>query len=394
MNVPTLNTELLEIGTRQKEINVLNCEVFWQVHDAYIVKAAQVILPPFFYPIYQWQDLYSFSPLPLLLKKGHLAIGSLGEGYLRHTKGDATPPGMFIDPDIRRVGGPPALTRQHREPQVFVEMMAKAMQADIDEVERRNPGTTNVILCGGKDSLNLLLLAWKNPTIVYSAAPNFQLVRQFVIDNRLNLEVRELLDHTDSTLRSREIIEAFGMVNLANWRWAGHLRQIAQTLDYQAVFWKGQFADAVLTDYWRSYTSGFSKPRRTLKKVYKKIARLLPAIVTAIPDHITLLDFRRSIWERGAVMQGAHMGALRSITNCLFVSAYHGPRTSQTWLAADLPMLTQIDLRPAIGRILAGREVTYPGENPAPPLSASRQNLRSVDALVGACEDFGIPVRR
>lgn len=394
MNVVTLNPELLEISKRQKEMDVLNCEVFWQNHDVYVVKAAQVILPPFFYPIYQWQDFYAFSPLPLLLKKGHLTIGYRGEDYLQRTKGDVTPPEMFIDPDIRRIGGSPMLTREHRDPQAFTEMMAVAMQADIYEVESRNPGKTNIILCGGKDSLNLLLLVWKNPTIVYSAAPNFQLVRQFVVDNQLDFEVRELLDQSDNTLLSREIIEAFGMVNLANWRWASHLRQIARMLDHQAVFWKGQFADAVLTDYWRSYTSGFSKPRKTLKKVYKRMARLLPSILTAIPDHITLLDFRRSIWERGAVMQGAHMGALRSITDCLIVSAYHGPRTSQTWLAADLPMLTQIDLRPAIGRILAGREVTYPAENPAPPPSSSRQNLRSVEALVSACDDFGIPVRR
>lgn len=394
MTVMTLNQDLAALADRQTETDVLNCEAFWQSHEAYVVKARQATPPPFFYPIYQWQDFYSFSPVPLLLKKGHLTIGSQGEAYLQRTKGDVTPPTMFLDPEIRRIGGPPPLTRLHRDPAAFADLMAAAMQADVTEVERRNPGKTNIIMCGGKDSLNLLLLTWTNPTIVYSAAPNFQLVRQFVVDNRLDLEVRELLDPPDSSLLSREVLEAFGMVNLVNWRWASHLREIARGLDHQAVFWKGQFADAVMTDYWRSYTAGFFKPRKTLKKVYRRVARFLPDVVTAIPDRLTLLDFRRAIWERGAVLQGAHMGALRSITDCLFVSGYHGPRTSQTWLAADLPMLTRTDMRPAIGHLLAGRPVLYPAQNPAPPLSTFHRDLRSVAALVKASEDFGIPVRR
>lgn len=390
--MPQYDSDIAKLIGLQEEQPTMDCEAFWQCHNAYVVKSANAVRLPFFYPVYRWQDFYAFSPLPLLLKKGYLGIEPAVEGYLRGTKGDVMPPGLFVDPEIERIGGPPELTRTISQPDDFAEKMASAMQQDIEEIESRNPGKTNVILCGGKDSLNLLLLKWQHPTIVYSAAPNFQLVRQFVVDNRLDFEVFELQDKADPVLQTREIVEACCTVDLANWRWAGHLRGIAQSLDFQVIFWKGQFADAVLTDYWRSYTSSYSPFHRVAKKAYKRAARILPRVVTALPDRITLADFRRSIWERGAVMQGAHMGALRSITNCLFVSGYHGPQTSQVWLSGDLPRLTKGDLRPAIGRVLAGREVIYPAQNPSPPQSSFRQNLRSIEMLVTACEALGIAV--
>lgn len=378
---------------RVEELEVLDCQAFWQRHDSWLIRSPRVERPSFFYPVYRFGNSYSFSPLPLILKKGYLRIDPRSEEYLRHTKGDVTPPEFFIDPEIERIGGPPVLTRTLRDRQDFCQKMAIAMQDDITEIEERNSGKTNIVLCGGKDSLNLLLLNWRNPTIVYSAAPNFSLVRKFVSDNQLDFDVFELKEKGDDGLKSREVIEACCMVNLENWRWASHLRQIARSHDFQAVFWKGQFADAVLTDYWRSYTSSFSRPRRILKKIYKRAARNLPVAVTAIPDLITLADFRSSIWQRGAVMQGAHMGALRSITDCLFVSAYHGPRSAQVWLSADLPNLTPGDMRPEIGRILLGREVNYPTENPSPPASPFRKNLRSIEALEVACNALGITVK-
>ena len=62
-----------------------------------------------------------------------------------------------------------------------------------------------------------------------------------------------------------------------------------------------------------------------------------------------LADFSKSLWQRAAVGQGAHMGMLRSITQCLFLSAYHGARTEKVMLAGNYHELVGTDLRIGIG---------------------------------------------
>lgn len=379
---------------REETRDTLDTDAFWQVHGPHVVKAAAVTGAPFFYPVYRWGDLHAFSPLPLLLRKGALRVDPAAEAALRAQRHDVTPPHLFLDRDIRRLGGPPDMRPAITDRDRFAQAMAEAMQADWDAVEAANPGKTNIVLCGGRDSLNVLLLRARNPVVAYSAEPNLPLVRAFVRDNGLDIPVHPLEDRDDPTLRAREIAEACGQVDLVHWKWTVHLRQIAQAQDHAAVFWKGQFADAVLTDYWRSYTSRPGRAYRIVRRAYRKAAPHLPAGLRRGMDRPVLADFRRTIWERGAVMQGAHMGFLRSITDCLFVSAYHGPRTSAVWLAADLPRLTGADLRPAIAACLAGRAVRYPEANPAPPASTFRAGLRSMAALETALAAHGIAVVR
>jgi hypothetical protein len=86
------------------------------------------------------------------------------------------------------------------------------------------------------------------------------------------------------------------------------------------------------------------------------------------------------------------MGFLRSITDCLVLSAYHGPETAEVWLSADLPRVARGDLRPAIGRHLAGREIWYPETNPSPPASTFRRGWRDLDRFREAIAEFGIEV--
>ncbi len=374
--------------------DILDVEAFWQVHGPHVVQAGAVSGTPFFYPVYRWRDFHSFSPFPLLQRKGNLNVDPAAEADLRGSRRDITPPHLFLDRDIRRIGGPPEMRPSITDRDVFARAMAAAMQADRDAVEAANPGKTNIVLCGGRDSLNILLLKARNPVVAYSAEPNLPLVRDFVRDNGLDIPVHRLEDRDDPALRPREIAEACGLVDLVHWKWTAQLREIAAEHGHQAVFWKGQFADAVLTDYWRSYTARPSRAYRFLRRAYRRAARHMPSAVSAMGDRHVLRDFRGAIWERGAVMQGAHMGFLRSITNCLFVSAYHGPQTSAAWLAADLPRITGGDLRPAIGARLAGRSVAYPRTNPAPPASTFRAGLRNMAALESALQEHGIAVVR
>jgi hypothetical protein len=63
------------------------------------------------------------------------------------------------------------------------------MCADISLIKAGQPEFTNILLCGGKDSLSLSLLPWKNPVIVARAPPNYDLVRAFMADNYLSFDV-------------------------------------------------------------------------------------------------------------------------------------------------------------------------------------------------------------
>lgn len=372
-------------------IETLDVAAMWQHHDAHLFQANRISAEPFFYPLYRWNDLYSFSPLPLLRRKGTFRPHPKAVADLQVPNADVSRPMPFIDRDIARVGGPPELSATITDRSTYATKIAKAMQQDVVVVEAANRGKTNVILCGGRDSLNLLLLNWTNPVLVFSAQPNTPLVRAFVAENGLDYEVRELQPDGNLDLLDCEIAEAMAMVELENWKWTAHLVEVARDLGGQAVFWKGQMADSFFTDYWRSYSSSRDKNMLRLRKVAKRIARLVPRTARASIDTLLLPGYRRALWERGAVGQGGHMGFLRSLTDCLWVSAYHGPHTAAVWTSADLSRIIGPDIRPEIGARLLGREVCYPTTNPAPPNSDNRKGLRTLDRLKAALSAQGIP---
>ena len=49
-------------------------------------------------------------------------------------------------------------------------------------------------------------------------------------------------------------------------------------------------------------------------------------------------------------------------------------------------------LRSAIGKMLLGREVRYPTENPSPPASTFREGTRTIANYTAALETFGVTV--
>jgi hypothetical protein len=84
------------------------------------------------------------------------------------------------------------------------------------------------------------------------------------------------------------------------------------------------------------------------------------------------------------------MGFLRSITDALVLSGYHGPRTAEIWQKLDLKSVLNRDLRPEIGRVLLGQEVHYPQQNPAPQQSKFRLSYRDPEKLRDALGRLGI----
>ncbi len=384
--------ELRKRVGRVRSLVTLTESDLWSSHQNSVFKADGFSGTPLFYPVYRWDRYYSYSPFLLLLKKGRFCPT---DAFLRHDRTlarEVARPTPLIDREIERIGGPACLTLESESVDSFCRRMAESMQHDVAEVERRNPGKTNVVLCGGADSCNLLLLSWRNPVVAYSAMPNLPLVREFVRRNGLDIEVLELFDTEDACLRRREIAESFGLVSLENWKWTAHLRKIAEEAGGQLIIWKGQVADAFLTGYWRYYTYRKQTFHAYMRRCYGKLAEYLPSTLDRVFARWAIADFQRSLWERAAVLQGSHMGFLRSISDCLVLSGYHGPKTMGVWTSFDLKSIGNGDLRPGIGQCLFGKQVWYPAANPAPPPSRFRAGFRSRRGLLEAFAWYGISV--
>ena len=368
------------------EISTAN---LWSCHDNYVFRSEKIGDIGNFYPIYQFEDLFSFSMLPLLLIKGQL---DLDTAFVRNgLRRDVALPNPTIDRNIKRLGGVRRFTRELSDRDQFAQILADAISSDIDNVCTNNPDHQHIILCGGRDSLNILLHNWRKKPIVYSAQPNTDLVRKFVSDNFLELEVRELCDIDPGLNIKREILESSLIVEIENWKWTQHLCQIAKEQHGKVIFWKGQVADAFLTDYWISYTSSQSTLVKLFKKAAKRITRLAGPYAM-LPSDFFIKDLENSLWERAAVAQGGHLGYLRSICDALFLSAYHGPEASAVIRRMDLYRLSRSDLRRLIGERLLGRKVIYPTINPSPPASEFRRQRRSVETYKSLANQFGINI--
>ncbi|MFP4385209.1 MAG: hypothetical protein ACLFSE_14290, partial [Spirochaetia bacterium] len=291
------------------------------------------------------------------------------------------------------IGGPPAFSFKIKTHDGLINLICTALQDDISNIEDKNKDKINFILCGGKDSLNLLLLKWKNPVVVLSADPNYELVKTFIKRNDLKFDVIKLVDYNDKTFIKREIAEAFCRVDLQQWRWGIHLSKIARECNYQGIFWKGQVADLFFTPYWRTYTSRHSKLYNLFRKGYGKLSEKgFSSLLDPVFKNYAIEDMRKSLWERAAVLQGDHQGFLRSISNCLFLSAYHGPQMTNVWKNMDFSLLCTYDIRKQIGRSLSGKEIFYPEENPSPPASEFKKNLNYTRILINSLTEYGIHI--
>jgi hypothetical protein len=343
--------------------------------------------PPCFYPVFRWGDLHSWSFLALLVQKGRLdvnrsvAFDAERKDFVYHAGADT------IDREIDRVGGPHlAAPDEFLDAEAYARAIADGLRGDVAACELRHPGYTNVVLVGGKDSQNLLLLPWRNPVIAVSAQPNFPLVQEFARRNDLRIPVRELTDPSDAEVHDREILENACRANLIHFRWGADLRRIAFDHGGKLIFWKGQVADALTTPYWKTLTHPIRGAENLARKLYARADHLFPhALQTALTERVIVPRLRRTLWRRCAMFQGTHMGVIRAITGALVLSAYHGPRVSHAWQRVRWVDAVQRDLRVRIGELLHGAPVHYPTTNPGPPLSSQRaghtQPARFFEAL-------------
>jgi hypothetical protein len=361
----------------------LSAADLWASHARTVFAAPGLTDAPSFYPVYRMGELYCHSPLGLVAHAGNVELDGdvmvrLGRGERRYWSGPDT-----LDRRMRRVGAPRISARTLRDRGEFIDRLADALRTDVAAREARHAGCTNAILCGGRDSLNLLLLPWKNPVLVLSAAANFPLVRRFIADNALPMTVHELKDE-DRSLLDAEVLANLCRLDLQHCRWSGELRAIAREHRGRILFWKGQLGDSLLTAKWRVYTHP-AKARRLVR---------LPLLRALTSSALFQGYFWWSQHNRGGMWQGTHMSLLRDLTGALVLSSYHGPAVSDLLAEVDLAATHTEDLRPLLGARLASAPVKYPSINPGPPVTPFRAGLSCVERFVEVATRVGLAVRR
>ena len=248
-------------------------------------------------------------------------------------------------------------------------------------------------MCGGKDSLNLLLLPWNEKTVALSAEPNYGLVKQFIMDNKLNIDVCLLEDKQDPQELNDEVLECCCRVKMENWRWTAHLREISQENNGKVIFWKGQMADLYTSDKWKVYMQPVKPMQMFAQKVFKKLDSIIPFFIKKFIGRRIQPIAIQAAWERGAVMQGSHLAFIREIADCLVLSAYHGFEVMKVWQEVDLASVAQGDMRARIGEALLKCPVIYPTANPAPGPSFIRKGLGSPNNFVSLLKQGEIIIK-
>jgi hypothetical protein len=350
----------------------------WLTPGPVVWQADRFVGAPFFYPVYRWQDYYATTPLPLILRKGALELDDTVARRVRRTV-RYLPTNATLDRHVRRVGAPTMSTLELSDPAEYIAAWTAALRNDQRFVERALPGHTNLVLCGGRDSLNLLLLPWQNPVVAVSAQPNFPLVQQFVRDNRLAVDVVPLDDRDPALLDSEVLVNAC-RIGLEHVRWQAELRALAATFQRRCVLWFGAMADVYTTAKWQRY----SHPS------WLSTWRGLPGLRALNEREAGQSYFAWTCYYRGAMWQGVYMSLLRELTDAVALSAYHGPAMRALMTRVDLRGAAVSDIRPAIGEALAGGPVAYPTQNPSPPPSTFRGGVSHLDKFLEVLARHGV----
>ena len=362
--------------------SVLSPYEVWTTPEVGVWEAEGVEHQPFFYPLYQHGNLYSHSPLPLILNKGYIAPNMKYENKIRVARRAGVPyvsSNETIDEEIVRVGKPLRSLYEITGEDALVDAVTSAMVSDIRNVEDRFPGYTNLILCGGKDSLNLLLLPWENPVRALSAKPEHPLVQEFIHRNGLPYHVRELRNEGDC--RSMAVLANCGRCDPDTINWLPELRQETRQHKHKVIVWMGSMADAWLTPGWRRYYVHAHRWAR-LQRVYKKRSGAFA----------TQRRFTNTSYFRGAMWQGVCHSVMQTVLGVPVLSGYHGPAISDVQRRVCLRGAVRRDIRPVIGARLASSDVWYPRDTTGPGRALKRKLNRS-EEFFHVLADIGIEVR-
>lgn len=354
----------------------------------------KVLNIPHFAPIYNFRDKDYLSPWQIITEKGYLKIHPTSSLIIDHPDFLFCPPNVLIDKEIKRVYYFWNLRKLIKNQDTFITSVANAMKEDACAIETMFPDYTILALVGGKDSMNMLLLPWKNPVIVASGEPNYPLVRTFLKKNGLNFEMIRLDDEKNLDLE-KEILLNCCRLNLEHCRWTGHLDEISEHLEKKVVILKGQGGDNFFTDKWKKNL--YPAPDfHCTGKVNRLINRIIEKSVELRERHTIFYDaqklFFNNLWYEGAHWQGVHMSFLHEYTGVPVLSMYHNAHVMDVLTTTDFEKVVTSDIRKQIGEKIFGGPVYYPDTNPAPPVSAIRRGLCQTKPFLELIKKYNIKI--
>ena len=225
---------------------------------------------------------------------------------------------------------------------IIVTRTVNHMQKFVYNVEKDFPDYDHIVMTGGNDSQLISLISKLNDEKwhIFSAEPNYTLVKEFIEENDIN--VNKIFRHdnqNEETIEdfTRKVICGDMYSNPQDLRWLPSLKKIAEEFNHNCVFWTGTAADAIYSFHKEFHNNS--------KEDYFKV-------------HMS----RVSTW------QGNSIQTSKNFVGCPFLSPYHSKEIwEELYQHLDPSIITKdTDLRKEIGERLFGKPVKWPDKNPGP----------------------------
>jgi hypothetical protein len=228
----------------------------------------------------------------------------------------------------------------------YLDASAHQLRKCINDIEAAYPRRKHVILMGGKDSQLIALVPKLNAENwhVFSAEPNYPLIRDWLAQNRVKVVALHRHDGRNEETRAefkRKIVCSDLYTNLIHIRYLPTLEKLVRGFDGECIFWLG------------------SMPRRaSLYDGSHRSADLPPKDRQFFNVHMNTFPG----WQ-GNIHQ-----TYSNYLGCPFFSPYFLP---EMWSAVYSHLEPGVipngqDLRGTLAERLAGRPVAWPAGNPGP----------------------------
>lgn len=234
-----------------------------------------------------------------------------------------------------------------RDKDYIVDKTVYFLQNFIHDIEKKFPQHSHIIFTGGKDSQIICLVPKLNKEKwhIFSAEPNFPLVREWLKEN--NIHVNTLFTHNNINEESvedfkKKVICGDLYTDPRHNKWLPTVKKIAEKFNYKCIFWSGT-QTMPPAHFYIGGRHGRNFKRHPLK---------------FFNDHFNMT----SPW------QGNTHQIFKNFIGCLLISPYHSREIWEELYQHYNPSAVKegMDLRFEIGERLFGKPVKWVKENPAP----------------------------
>jgi hypothetical protein len=228
----------------------------------------------------------------------------------------------------------------------FLEKTALYLRKSINDIEEAYPDKKHIILMGGKDSQLISLIPKLNDSnwYVFSAEPNYSIVKDWIKQN--NISVKKIFMHDgrneEKMVDYKKKVRCSDLyTNLIHIRYAPSLERIADEFDHECVFWLGSMPRRASL-----YDGGYRKPGTSIGR-----------------DEFFNVHLNTFPGWQGNIQQ-----TYSNYIGCPFLTPYY---LKDIWFNVNAHLDPDIivagqDYRPQLGELLAGREISWPTQNPGP----------------------------